>query len=286
MRNMCRLLTAWLGKGGLEKIELILEAFIRSSEHDKYLEKASGGRSLSHDDGWGIAAVGMVKGKPSIIQHRSILPIYDIESLRMIKLIESRLKRYEEVIMMVHSRKASMSEPYGEEYLHPFITLLKNGAAWFAHNGGADKPRLANLLGVHPWIRVDSELLGYFLIGKIEDCLESGNGLDQCVVGAYDSSKEFIPPCNGLNTGLIMLLDNTPHLYFTHGVAQPCSNQALLDYYKFAAFRIDDSAVAGSITVLDYLPQDSSISEISILEAGVYKASKTGFTRLKPIEWM
>lgn len=279
---MCRLLTAWLGKDGLEKLELIMEAFVKSSEHDRYLEKASGGKSLSHDDGWGIAAIGLVGGKPSIIQHRSIRPVFDTESLRMINLIVSRLKRYEEAVLLIHSRKASRSEPYGEEYLHPFITLLENGATWFAHNGGADKLRLASLLGVYPWIRVDSELLGYFLIEKIGDCLGEQEALDQCVVKAYDSSKEFIPSCNGFNTGLMMLLGNNPHLYLTHWVGQPCSDQVLLDYYKIATFRIADSLAAGSITILDYLPQDSSISEITILEPGLYKASKTSFVRLKP----
>ncbi|WP_448578605.1 class II glutamine amidotransferase [Thermosphaera sp.] len=278
---MCRLLMAWLGRDGLDKIELITEAFVKSSEHDRYLEKASGGKSSSHDDGWGMVAIGLAGGKPSVLQHRSIRPVFDVESLRMINLLRSRLKRYDEVVILIHSRKASRNEPYGEDYLHPFITLLENGAAWFAHNGGADKLKLANLLGVYPWIRVDSELLGYYIVEKIDDCLRNGSGLDECVAETYDSSMEFIPSCNGFNTGLMMLLGNNPYLYSTHWVGQPCSDQALLDYYKIVAFKIGDSMVAGSITILDYLPQDSSISEISILEPGLYRVLKTGLTRLK-----
>jgi len=280
VKDMCRILTGWLKTGDFESLRIILDSFIKGSEHDGYLEKASGGRYSSHDDGWGIAAVGLAGGKPSVVYHKMLNPIFDADSIKMINLIEARLKRYDEVAFIVHSRKSSRFEPYGGDYLHPFIRLFENGAGWFAHNGGVDKVRIAGMLGVHPWTRVDSELLAYYLMNSVEECLLEEKDVDRCVIKSYESSLDYVPPCSGLNTGLLLLLGDKPYLYTTHFIGRPCKNQSLIDYFRMLLLQVGESWVAASITLADYLPQHAMIAKTIIVDPGLYKLSSEGWTRL------
>lgn len=277
---MCRILTGWLKSRDFEVLRPVLDSFIKSSEYDKYLEKASEGRFSAHDDGWGIAAVGLAGGRPSVVYHKMLNPIFDMDSLKMVNLIEARLKRYDEVAFIIHSRKSSRLEPYGEEYLHPFVRLFENGAGWLAHNGGVDKVKLAGILGVHPWTRVDSELLAYYVMNNIEDCLLEKKNVDECVIKSYESSLKFVPSCSGLNTGLLLLLGEAPYLYLTHFVGKPCEKESLIEYFKILMIQAGESWIAGSITLADYLSQNAMVGRTLMLEPGLYKISSEGWTKL------
>ncbi|AFL67014.1 class II glutamine amidotransferase [Desulfurococcus amylolyticus] len=266
---MCRLLVARFTGEKIESAGEVLNAFIESSKRDPYLERVSGNRYSAHDDGWGIAVVGY-GDNPSIIYHRMIEPIYFENSLRVLDLINKRIQRYKEVYLLIHSRKSSRNEPYGLEYTHPFMRLMENGALWFAHNGGAKKEELARELGVYPWIRVDSELLGYYIMGNIGDCLSINDDLDECVRDAYVKGLKYIPENSGYNTGLLALTSRNTSLYISHKVAGNPS-QALLDYYKIVVYTSDEAVIAGSITIKEYLP--SKVSEqfkTWFLEPGLY----------------
>jgi len=276
---MCRLLVARLSGDGVESISDVLAAFVESNRFDPYLERVSGGRYYSHDDGWGLAAVGYGEN-PSVIYHRMIEPIYYESSLRMLDLIAKRLQRYSEVYLLLHARKSSRNEPYGGEYVHPFMRLLENGAIWFAHNGGAMKNELARELGVYPWVRVDSELLGYFIMGAIDECLSSGGGLDNCVGDAYVKGLNYIPSGSGYNTGLLALVGREASLYLSHRVVGNPS-QELMDYYSMVSYASREVLIAGSITIRNYLPKKITrhLNE-SIIEPGVYKVTAGNLVKL------
>lgn len=271
---MCRLLAAWFSREGMSLLDEVVDAFVEGSRRDPYLEKATGGRSSAHDDGWGIAAVGY-GDTPSVIYHRMLEPIFSESSIRALEFIKKRLKRYREVYLLIHSRKSSRNEPYGYDYTHPFIRLMENGVLWFAHNGGARKEELARVLGVYPWVRVDSELLGYYIMGRIDECIEN-NSIDECVSKAYLEGLKFIPEGSGYNTGLLALISENASLYVSHKVpGSPLPE--LLEYYEIVAYTSPSIVLAGSITLRDYLPSVFSTGfERTILEPGVYRIEQGG----------
>ncbi|ADV65328.1 glutamine amidotransferase-like protein [Desulfurococcus mucosus DSM 2162] len=276
---MCRLLAAWLRDGMIDSLNDVLHAFAESSRFDPYLEKVSSGKSREHDDGWGVAAVGY-GGNPSVVYQRMLEPIYSENSLRILDLVARRLRRYSEVYVLIHARKSSRNEPYGQDYTHPFMRLMDNGALWFAHNGGADKEALARVLGVYPWVRVDSELLGYFIMGLIDECVSGGGGLDECVGKAYAEGLRFIPGASGYNTGLLALVSKTASLYVSHKVLGNPSPE-LAEYYRIISYASREAVLAGSITIREYMPGSlrKSLNE-GLLEPGVYRIGAGGLTRV------
>lgn len=268
---MCRIAAFTSDKISENTLSSIMNAFIKSAQNDAYLLKVTNGKYSSHDDGWGIAATGIVKNNLTTAHHKSIDPIFYESSTRVLSLFIRKLVNYQPIYMIMHARKSSASEPFGLEYAHPFMMLSSNGATWFAHNGGAKKKILAEKLGVFPWTRVDSELLGYYVMNNILSCAENNENLDKCVAETYIESKEYIVEGSALNTTLLLLWRNKPHLYITHWVKEPIS-ETLKEYYEIVVYRISNTILAGSISMREHLSLDV-IHDSWILEPGVYELS-------------
>lgn len=268
---MCRILAARISRPSRDQISRIIGAFVQSNERDPYLERASGGRASSHDDGWGIAAIGVMSeggGKAlAALHHKDVYPIFHERGREVLELLIPRLARYDELFFIVHGRKASRREPYGAEYAHPYIAMFERGAFWFIHNGGADKRALADKLGVLPWLRVDSELLGYYIMNNVIECLQRGNSADECVSSAYILGKPYVANVgSAYNTALLGVIEDTAHLYVSHWVPGSLSPE-LKEYYKLVYYVLDNGVLVSSITFKDYFGEGSP----NELEPGLYK---------------
>ncbi|MEM3927185.1 MAG: hypothetical protein QXU13_06380 [Desulfurococcaceae archaeon] len=275
---MCRLLAMYVTRNNLDHAKAFLHAFVESNKYDPYLEKASKGAIVSHDDGWGIVVVGYVDNTPSVISNKVLNPIFDEYSKRLMDLIINRLKGYEEVYLLIHARKASRKEPYGVEYLHPFMYLAENGAMWFAHNGGAYKEKLAKQFGVYPWIRVDSELLGYFVMNNVEECIGKGNDMDKCLSETYKLAKDYVVERSALNTGLLFLHNRDSYLYVTHWIKGIVEDD-LRNYYLFMRYVSNGIVAMGSISIIEYLDIDAK-KHVELVEPGVYKVHRNNVTMI------
>lgn len=261
---MCRILIARLTRPNVELIDDLFGAFINASKHDPYLLKVTRGATASHSDGWGLIAVGAIDGTLSIVEYRSPYPVFSNAVSEIIELIKSKISMFEEVYLLIHSRKASRGEPYGTDYLHPFFRLSERGALWFAHNGGASKKELAELLGVHYWLNVDSGLLGQYLMSKVMECYESGRGIDDCVKASYMDARRYV---RGLyNTGLLGVLDERPVLYTSHAVYG--GDPELAAYGELISYRLESGLIVASITFKEYFETEATYTT---LRPGLYK---------------
>lgn len=265
---MCRLLALAGRSVDANMLRSIIYAFVESSRHDPYLARIIEGRApSSHDDGWGLVAVGIIDGEPTIAHYKTVEPIFSGHSREVLDLYLKKISGYEELYVVIHARKASRREPYGVEYAHPYMMLSERAAAWFAHNGGANKKQLAEKLGVNPWLRVDSELLGFYVMDTAISCIEGGGRIDSCVVEAYQIAKHYVVDGSALNTVLLILHCTEPHLYVTQWIKQPKS-QLHKEYFDYVSYVNSTLAFAGSISIRDYLPRNLSTQ---VVEPGIYK---------------
>ncbi|MGC8982310.1 MAG: class II glutamine amidotransferase [Desulfurococcaceae archaeon] len=279
---MCRILALSASEISYELLKNIVDAFVKSNEHDPYLSKLTGKSPASHDDGWGLAAAGLVGGSPTIAWYKSVEPIFYESSKRILELYTKRISSYDTLYFVVHARKASRREPYGIEYAHPFMRASEQGIAWFVHNGGADKKALAEKLGVNPWLRVDSELLGYYIMDSVLSCTNAGRSVDDCVVEAYSSAKHYVVKGSALNTALLLLHEERPYLYVSYWVNEPAS-KLHEEYYSYIALNWNNAVLAGSISIKDYLPADVS-DKVVFLEHGVYRLEPGRITKLSGLQ--
>lgn len=278
---MCRILALVSNQIQREALNDILESFIKSNELDKYMFKLSDGRSWAHDDGWGLAAVGYVDNHPTIAHYKTIEPVFWESSRRIINLYIKKIHGYKPLYMVMHARKSSRGEPYGPEYAHPFTRILGDKIAWFVHNGGVDKKTLGNVLNVYPWIHVDSELLGYYVIDKVLTCIKDDSDVDNCVIDAYGKAREYIVKGSALNTSLLLLSKDHIHLYTTYWVNQ-LERRELEEYYSIIAYQDTDVIFTGSISIIDYLPLQYT-SKTTTLEQGIYKLEPGKISKLESL---
>lgn len=262
-------------------LAVLARSFTLSSLHDPYLAELSGGKYVSHGDGWGLAAVGVVRGELTVAHHKSLEPIFNHSSQRVLDLFLDRVSSYEQLYLVLHARRASLREPYGLEYVHPYMRLSESGVAWFVHNGGANKKALAEKLGVYPWIRVDSELLGHYVMDHVLSCAESGVDVDTCVVEAYTEAKGYVVSNSALNSALLVLHRDTPRLYVTFWVREPRTPR-VVDYYTLLAReRVNggETTLICSKSTGEYLLHFSP-GDLHPLEPGVYSVGPGSIKRL------
>lgn len=279
---MCRLYLQAYKKPDYSNLKTLVEAFIESSRYDPYLAKMIADRAVvSHDDGWGLVIIGLVDGLPTVAHYKSVEPIFYENSRRIVDLYLKRASSYDEVYIVIHARKASRREPYGEEYAHPYMMMSDVGVAWFVHNGGADKKLLAEKLGVYPWVRVDSELLGFYIMDHVLSCIGGGRDVDECAVEAYMEAKYYVIRNSALNTALVVLYESEPHLYTTHWVREP-RTLAHQEYYKIVSYIDATMSFAGSISIKEYLSEDYT-KNLAVLEQGVYKLRPGSIKKLSEL---
>ncbi|BCU67776.1 class II glutamine amidotransferase [Sulfolobales archaeon HS-7] len=139
---MCRMF-AYYGQSA-ERLLSLFGSLQRSAERDFRCNHP-------HDDGWGIVLL----TKDKLMHYRSLRPIYDEEFPFNL--------RDEEMMTIVHARKASPNSPRGVQFSHPFVLTNHNGTYFMAHNGSVDKQSLSNERDLESV--VDSELLLEYIAG-------------------------------------------------------------------------------------------------------------------------
>jgi glutamine amidotransferase len=278
---MCRLLALAGNDLGEDLIKLFIDAFVESSKYDVYLEKITGGRVYAHDDGWGLIVLGLVNNKPTVAHHHAIEPIFHERSKYILSLFEKRISKYNSIYLTLHARKASKKEPYGLDYTHPFMRMSERCVAWFAHNGGANKIELAKKLGVNPWVRVDSELLGHYLMDIALTCIDGGGDVDECVKKAYGEVKSYVTERSALNTTLLLLVDDKISLYITHYIRGTVDENTKL-YYTIIAYSENNVTLSSSITILNYL-SPTHREKALLLESGIYRVEPGELIKIAPL---
>jgi len=261
---MCRILV-YSGRTIVDPIGKYIKAFIDASENDIYLEKIS--RFKSHGDGWGIVALGITKGKTTVLYYKSILPIYHQISREIIDLFINRMSRIDEIYLLQHSRLSSVQEPYGEVFTHPFeIRVNKEITLWFIHNGGVDKYALSNEFeNVNPILYTDSWIAAMYIGKVLGNCISGVNDVDKCVVEAYEGLRKHT--LSALNTGLLILYRDKPFLYasFYH-VNYDSLSIDHKNYYTLHYYQGENNALIVSSTVKHYVDV-----ELKPLEQGLYR---------------
>lgn len=273
---MCRIMSLAFTSEKSNLVDLFIDAFIKASRYDPYLERLSS--EASHGDGWGIASISFQDNKPHVYYYKSADPVYTDTSEKALKSIVNDLKKHDYSLVIIHARKASSSEPVGEKYSHPFYIEVDGLKAWFIHNGSADKKILGDKLGLDPRTHVDSELLGRLLVLEIDKCLGSGGVIQDCVYRAYSVSKEYILEKSALNTSLLISRNTWCELYTSHWVKNPGSD-ARREYYSIIAYETRGFTASGSITIKNYLPGDVK-AMIKVLEPGIYNLTPEGISRI------
>ncbi len=267
---MCRLVIAALRPSeALRELRILTMGLVEASAYDPYLEAASKGKRVSHGDGWGLAAIGIARGRPVVLNHKSILPIYNEMSRSILELFMDRLGMYDELYLAIHARASSRGEPYGAEYAHPYRVDTEFGAIWFVHNGGVDKVSIARELGLSPWLYTDSQMLAIYIAKRLERCATKLDDLDSCVASIYRDARRFLSTCSALHTGLLVLYQDAARLYASAYVAEwdKCNDEKKL-YYQLYSFAKPSIVAMASSTLMLYVGKAIELAPVS---HGVYR---------------
>lgn len=156
---MCRMLSfVSMRKGILDVLELI-EALVKASERDPYLEAIAS--TSSHSDGWGCAIVYSKDGYENVLYYKTLRPIF--EDTIGVKRVVNAIRESEYAMGIIHSRKASRGEPISVIDTHPFHEVSVEGSEFYlVHNGTIRKELLAKRESL-PLNRSDTLVLTMYL---------------------------------------------------------------------------------------------------------------------------
>jgi len=188
---MCRLL-AFRTKGEINRS--FVSALVKSAENDVY------SRYGMHPHGWGIACYIRRGSNWRLIYHKSTLPIYQDNDLSLIL----DMIKGDEVVGIIHVRRASKGFLLGLSHNHPYYYTLNNKELFFAHNGSVRR----DVFKYKDLQKTDSYLIFMEIIDLI-NYLEPLEGYKQVIskLGPYSTS---------LNSSLLVFWENEPTLYFAH----------------------------------------------------------------------
>ncbi len=271
---MCRLLVL-LSKPRNENqfLEKIIDYFVKASVNDVYI------KGRGHRDGWGFVCLAYSEstGKPVVLSFKTLSPIDSIYSKSILNRFVEKVSVYDEVYLMIHSRLGGLTEPYGEEHVHPYFFKGKNHLLWFIHNGGVDKFRLSEFVGENPLLHTDSWFTAAYISFKMNNC---SSGVDECVVSIYSDLAEYISKNSSLNTGLLILQNGEHHLYVSY---IPRAEAASNVYYALYQYVGETNIAVFSSTIHYYMVQEDKryVDNVKQLKPGVYKLSfKNKITKL------
>lgn len=263
---MCRLLV-FLTKPNDERtlIRELIDEFIKASVKDVYIH------GKSHGDGWGFACIAYASRAkiPVIMSYKTVHPIDSSSSSVVIEKFLERIRRYDEAYILMHSRLAGLTEPYGDEHAHPYFFQGRKHLLWFVHNGGIDKFKLSGSIGAHPLLHTDSWFASAYINSKLEECSDD---IDTCVASIYRGLAELVFRNSSLNTGLMVLLNDKPYIYASYIPGDEAKNSVFYAMYQY----VDEANIAVfSSTIHYYMVQDSKehADKVKQLRPGVYKLS-------------
>ena len=262
---MCRILVGVIKKefarNGLSNL---VEGFIESSLRDPYLARLTSNRRESHDDGWGLAVAGFREGLLTIFHEKTALPIFSSTSRELLKIFVSKLGRYEESYILLHSR-ATGTEPLGTNNAHPYEVDFKLGKIWFVHNGSVDKLSASQDAGLDPHLNVDSRIVAELIAKYLSTCATTCEDLDQCVTTAYEKIyNAYTRKGDALITGLLSYCArNDVRLYATSLVRDYEElDEAVKAYYSVYRVWNDGFNLISSSTLIDYYMKLSNFNKL------------------------
>ncbi|BBG24708.1 class II glutamine amidotransferase [Sulfuracidifex tepidarius] len=202
---MCRIL-AFHVKGELDK--QVLEAIKLSAEHDNL--SIYGG----HPDGWGIVALIRNGDDLSSFYYRSSKPIFKDDFFNLIHLDG------DEVIGILHVRKAGKSFLLGLPHAHPYHTRANGYDIFFAHNGSVNRKAFRDPL--RPY--TDS----YMVLEDIADYVNSGLEPYEAFKEEYSRIKDF---SSSLNSALLYVKGKQTRLIVLHSFNPNAMKEKSEQYY-------------------------------------------------------
>jgi predicted glutamine amidotransferase len=217
---MCRILAFHV-----EKLDFdVVNSLVKAARADPL--SASG----NHPDGWGVAAYVRVGGEWSQVFYRSQIPIYEDNSFHYLL----SLLRGEEVIGVIHARKAGRKFLRGIFHNHPYYLREAEFEAFFAHNGSVTRDILPN----RGEIATDSYLLFSEMRSWITQGPEEAMQRMMRTYGQYSTS---------LNSALLVKRrSGSPSLHFLH-FYNPTRMREKEDYYR--VFTDGNYVVSSSLTL-------------------------------------
>jgi len=241
----------------------LVEGFIESSRRDPYLAEVTGGRRNSHDDGWGLAVAGFKNEILTIFHEKMAHPIFSDVSRELLRVFSSKLSRYEELYLLLHSR-ATGTEPLGTSNAHPYEVDYKLGKVWFIHNGSIDKLRASREAGIDPHLHVDSRVVAELIAKYLSACVTTCEDLDECVSAAYEKLyREYTREGEALITGLLSYCGGSDVRLYATSLVRGYENLDNARKAYYAVYRVwgDGFNVVSSSTLVDYYLKLSSFSK-------------------------
>ena len=179
---MCRVVFARASRQGLGLLQSLIDAHVEASRNDPLLATITGGDGR-HCHGYGYILLAKRRGGWSMHYHR-----YDAadtlgpgeESCEAnlehaageARRLRSLLEGAEEVLLLLHSRRASRGSPRGTLEAHPYHAKIFSPTGpvefYLAHNGGVHHEDMARQLGLDPQAYTDSHVLTLWIAKMIE----------------------------------------------------------------------------------------------------------------------
>ncbi len=256
---MCRML-AMVARGDAVKniVPELIDAFYRASRDDPYLASITGGDGR-HCHGYGFVLAARTSGGWMLSYERfdaaNDLGVGE-ESCR-VNLEElgkacSRIKRVvssaDQVVLVLHSRRAGRQEPRGVQHAHPYHYCmgLRGGAVdiFLAHNGSVDKESLARIVGLDPSSYTDSNILLLWMASQIR----YGVSFKEAII----SAKSYTKPGRGLDLAILTISPGLGLDLYLVGYVAPEPDDKRRRYYETFIVRSDDIIAMVSSTIKDY----------------------------------
>ena len=183
---LCRVVFARASREGLGILSRLIDAHLEASKDDPLLAAITGGDGR-HCHGYGYILLAKRSGGWAAYYHRfdaadllgpgeeackANLEHAEAEAERL----KSLLQGAEEVLLLLHSRRASRRSPRGTLEAHPYQAKipLAGGVAelYLAHNGGIRHEEMAKSLGLDPSEYTDSHVLALWIAERIREGLD------------------------------------------------------------------------------------------------------------------
>lgn len=233
-----------INSNNIDKINAIIESFIKASLYDPYKLKISKKRDPRHLHGWGFLLFTYTDNYLRQFHYRSIKPVYkDHDGIYLLKDIIND-KSYK--IMLLHSRAASQGE-VNLFNTHPFHFSGKEYQYWIVHNGTMNVALLLEKLRMRKKGVSDSYLLGRLIYESIN--YPSENNL----IDSFREAKKYTK--TAMNTvNIFYTIEQQLIIAVTSYISKNLfKKKEYIDYYKFLYKASNNELILGSSTVIDYL---------------------------------
>ncbi len=256
---MCRILVARIEGGSCRgDVRVLLEAFKRAASSDRYLSRITGG------DGRHCNGGGYVFYAGSSVYHEKYDVgdcEYNLAMLRdMVDRLEAMIEDYknEEILLILHARRASRGMPRGPIEAHPYHTPYTSpeGIAhlYLAHNGSINHEEIAASLGINPRGITDSHALALHIARR----LSQGRSLEETIM---EAKEKWLKTALVLGILIIEPGEDSARLYATTVLDERLDEQRR-QYYMTREIMADGLHAVTNSIVTEYYEELGGSGEI------------------------